>query len=152
MSAERPHARQAAAARARKRQQGRRMLPVLITLGVVVVAAAVTALVLSAGGSDEPPAPGSPEELALGEEVFVDSCQTCHGEGAQGGLAGPPLVHEMYQDLEDDDIRTAVRQGKAQENWEYAPMPPVPGIEAHEVEAVIAYVRSQQSEAWGEEP
>ena len=128
------------------------MLPVLITLGVVVVAAAVTALLLSSGGSDEPPAPGSPEELALGEEVFVDSCQTCHGEGAGGGLAGPPLVHEMYQDLEDDDIRTAIRQGKARENWDFAPMPPVPGIEAHEIEAVIAYVRAQQAQAWGEEP
>ena len=152
MSAERPHARQAAAARARKRQRSQRLLPVLITLGVVVVAAAIAAFVVTAGGSDEPPAPGSPEELALGEEIFVDTCQTCHGEQAGGGLAGPPLVHQMYQDLEDDDIRTAIRQGKTQENWEFAPMPPIPGLEAHEVDAVIAYVRSQQAEAWGEEP
>lgn len=152
MSPERPHARQAAAARARKRRRSQRVLPVVITVGVVLVAAAIAAFVASAGGSDEPPAPGSPEELALGEEVFVDSCQTCHGERAQGGLAGPPLVHEMYQDLEDDDIRTAIRQGKAKENWEFAPMAPVPGLEAHEVDAVIAYVRSQQAEAWGEQP
>jgi mono/diheme cytochrome c family protein len=152
MSAERPHARHAAAARARKRERSKRLVPLLITAGVVVVAVAVAALIATADGSDEPPAPGSPEELALGEEVFVDSCQTCHGERARGGLAGPPLVHEIYRDLEDADIRTAIRQGKAQENWEFAPMPPVPGLEDHEIEAVIAYVRAEQEEAWAEEP
>jgi len=152
MSADRPHARRAAAARARRRQRGQRLLPVLITLGAVVVAVAVAALVLSAGGSDEPPAPGTPEELALGGEVFADNCQTCHGEQARGGLAGPPLVHELYEDLQDVDIRTAIGQGKPQENWEFAPMPPIPGVEAHEVDAVIAYVRAQQQEVWGEAP
>jgi len=57
----------------------------------------------------------------------------------------------MYQDLADADIRTAVAQGKAQENWQFAPMPPIP-IEGAEVDAVIAYVRDQQAEAWGEAP
>jgi len=136
----------------RKRRGGRRdLLPVLVPVGALVLAAAVALLVASGGGGDAPPAPGSPEQLALGEEVFVDSCQTCHGERAAGGLAGPPLIHELYQDLTDADIRTAVAQGKAQENWRFAPMPPIP-IEGHEVDAVIAYVRDQQSQAWGEQP
>lgn len=134
------------------RRRGRRnLLPVLVPVGVLAVAGAVAALVATGGGDDAPPAPGSPEELALGEDVFAENCQTCHGERARGGLAGPPLVHDMYQDLEDADIRAAVANGKAQENWRFAPMPPIP-IDGDEVRAVIAYVRDQQRRAWGEEP
>lgn len=129
----------------------RSLLPVLVPLGVLVVAGIVGVIVATGGGDEGPPAPGSPEELAFGEEVFADNCQTCHGPRAAGGLAGPPLVHEMYQDLEDADIRAAVANGKAQENWQFAPMPPIP-IDEDEVAAVIAYVRHEQQQAWGAEP
>lgn len=152
MSAERPNARKAAAARNRSRRRRERVLPVLIPVVVIALAGVIAFVIASGGGSDEPPAPGSPEQLALGEEVFADNCQTCHGPEARGGLAGPPLVHEMYQDLTDDDIRTVIAQGKAPENWEFAAMPPIPGLDDSEVAAVIAYVRQQQAEAWGEDP
>lgn len=133
------------------KRRRRSLLPVLVPVGVLVVAVVVAVLVATGGGDEEPPAAGSPEELAFGEEVFAENCQTCHGPRAAGGLAGPPLVHEMYQDLEDADIRAAIANGKAQENWRFAPMPPIP-IDEDEVAAVIAYVRDQQQRAWSEAP
>ena len=76
----------------------KRRSPFALAIPAVVVAlAAVVAVVLTAtGGSEDPPAPGSDEELALGQQVFEQRCATCHGEGLRGGLAGPPLVHEIY--------------------------------------------------------
>ena len=120
---------------------------------VVVALAAVVAVVLvvSGGSSEEPPAPGSPEELALGEEVYEQSCATCHGPEARGGLAGPPLVHEVYEDLTDAQIRTVIAEGKPPTNWPQfeGGMAPVPGLSPGEVDAVIAYVRDVQRQAWG---
>ncbi|HSP04003.1 MAG TPA: cytochrome c [Acidimicrobiales bacterium] len=120
---------------------------------VVVAVACVVAVVLvvSGGSSEEPPEPGSSQELALGEEVYDQSCATCHGPGARGGLAGPPLVHEVYEDLTDAQIRTAIAEGKPPTNWPQfeGGMAPVPGLSAGEVDAVIAYVRDVQRQEWG---
>jgi mono/diheme cytochrome c family protein len=152
MSAERPHARHAAAARARARERRARLVPVLVPVAVVVVAAAVALLIATGGSEDaEPPADGSPEQLALGEQVFARSCATCHGEGARGGLAGPPLVHEIYASDHhpDSSFRMAIARGVQPHHWDFAPMPPIPGLDEHEVDAVIAYVRSVQREEWG---
>ncbi|MCO8127338.1 cytochrome c [Acidimicrobiia bacterium EGI L10123] len=120
---------------------------------VVVALAAVVAVVLvvSGGSSEEPPAPGSPEELALGEEVFEQSCATCHGEGLRGGLAGPPLLHEIYapDHHPDSAIRAAVAQGVQPHHWDFAAMPPIPDLSEADVDAVIAYIRDTQRQAWG---
>ena len=148
MSAERKHARHAAADRARKAQR-RRTLSWAIPVGVVVLAAVVAVVLTATGGSDAPPAPGSAEELGLGEEVYDQSCATCHGPEAAGGLAGPPLTHEIYEDLTDADIRSVIEQGKPPTNWPHfeAGMAPVPNLSDSEVAAVIAYVRDVQREA-----
>lgn len=124
-------------------------IPIVVVAVAVVVAVVLT--VSGGGSSDEPPAPGSPEELALGEEVYDQSCATCHGPEAGGGLAGPPLVHEVYGDLTDAQIRTAIAQGKPPTNWPQfeGGMSPVPNLSATDVAAVIAYVRDAQREAWG---
>ncbi len=103
------------------------------------------------GDSDEPPAPGSAEELSLGQEVFAKNCATCHGEELRGGLAGPPLVHEIYapDHHPDSAIRAAIANGVQPHHWDFAGMPPISGLEAHEVEAVVAFVRDTQREVWG---
>jgi mono/diheme cytochrome c family protein len=150
MSAERKHARHAAADRARQAAR-RRTLSWAVPVGAVALAAIVAVVLTATGGSDDPPAPGSPEELALGAEVFDQSCATCHGPEAGGGLAGPPLTHEIYGDLTDADIRTVIDQGKQPTNWPRfeAGMTPIPGLSVSEVDAVIAYVRDVQRSAWG---
>ncbi len=121
---------------------------------VVAAVALALGLVLSACGGDgdaAPPEPGSPEELALGQEVFVANCATCHGEELRGGLAGPPLVHEIYapDHHPDSAIRAAIANGVQPHHWDFAGMPAIPGLEEHEVDAVIAFVRDTQREAWG---
>lgn len=134
------------------KQRRSRLAQLALPVGVVV-AAVVVALVLTSGGSDEPPEPGSAEQLALGEEVFTQSCATCHGEGLRGGLAGPPLLHEFYAPDHHPDaaIRAAIANGVQPHHWEFAGMPPIPGLDEHEVDAVIAYIRDTQREAWGGE-
>lgn len=124
-----------------------------VVVAVVVLAGVVTLLAATGGGPEEPPGPGSPQQLALGEEVFADSCQTCHGPRAAGGLAGPPLIHEIYEPSHhpDEAFRTAVARGVEPHHWDFAGMPPIPGLDDTDVEAVIAYVRSLQREAWGGE-
>lgn len=148
MSSERKHARHAAADRARRAAR-RRTMSWAVPVVVVAVGLVVALVVMATGGSDDPPAPGSPEQVALGQEVFDQSCATCHGPAAGGGLAGPPLTHEMYEGLTDADIRAVIEQGKAPENWPRfeAGMTPVPGLSVSEVDAVSAYVRSVQREA-----
>lgn len=150
MTSERKHARHAAAERARRAKRNR-TLSWVIPVVVVAVAALVTVLLVTTGESEEPPAPGSPEELALGQEVFEQSCATCHGEELRGGLAGPPLVHEIYapDHHPDSAIRAAIAQGVQPHHWDYAGMPPIPGLSEPEVDAVIAYIRDTQRQAWG---
>ncbi len=147
---DRKHARHAAADRARRAQR-KRTLTWLIPAGVVALAAVVAVALVAAGGSEEPPAPGSAEELALGEEVFGRRCETCHGPGAAGGLAGPPLIHEIYSPDHhpDSSIRAAVARGVQPHHWEFAAMPPIPDLSDADVDAVIAYIRDVQREEWG---
>jgi mono/diheme cytochrome c family protein len=152
MPSKRPHARQAAAQRARRARLRRRALAIGLPLGVILLAAVVAVAVT---GPDEgaPPEPGSAEELALGAEVFARHCATCHGASLEGGLAGPPLVHDIYRPDHHPDIafRNAIAQGVEPHHWNFAAMPPIHGLSDHEVEAVIAHVRAVQAEEWGEE-
>ena len=117
---------------------------------VVLVAAVVASVVLTRSSSD-PLVPGSPEQLAVGEQVFTRNCVTCHGERLRGGLAGPPLVDEIYvpEHHPDSAIRAAIANGVRPHHWDFAGMPPIPGLSDEEVEAVIAYVRTEQRRAWG---
>lgn len=153
MSSERKHARHAGAERARRAERNRRLARVLPVVVVGVAAVLAVVLVASGGSDEEPPAPGSPEELALGEEVFEQRCATCHGEGLRGGIAGPPLLHEVYapDHHPDSAIRAAVARGVQPHHWEFAGMPPIPDLADADVEAVIAYIRHVQRAEWGGE-
>ena len=86
--------------------------------------------------------------------MFAKNCATCHGEELRGGLAGPPLVHEIYapDHHPDSAIRAAIANGVQPHHWDFAAMPAFPALDESEVAAVVAYVRHQQAEAWGEDP
>ena len=109
-------------------------------------AAVVLSFVLAAcGGGD-----GEDGDLAQqGEAVFEANCAVCHGQGAVGTDQGPPLVHEVYEPSHhpDESFRNAVTQGVQPHHWQFGPMPPVPGLQGEDVDAVIAYVRSLQRDA-----
>jgi mono/diheme cytochrome c family protein len=82
-----------------------------------------------------------------GEELFNTYCASCHGRNAAGqdGVA-PPLVHKIYEPNHhaDRSFRRAARIGVHAHHWPFGNMPPVTGIEANEVDEVVAYVRELQ--------
>lgn len=150
MPKDRPHARHAAKQRARRAERRRLLLLVAVPVGVALVVV-IAVVVLRGGDSSVPPEPGSPEQVAAGEEVFVANCATCHGEGLRGGLAGPPLIDEIYEPSHHPDsaIRAAIANGVMPHHWDFAGMPPITGLSEDDVDAVIAYIRAVQRDAWG---
>lgn len=151
MAEKKRRARRPATDRARQAKRRRRLRRAAGPVLVLVVAAVVAALVLGGGESSEPVEAGSPEQLAVGEEVFDANCATCHGEGLVGGLAGPPLLHEIYapDHHPDSTIRAAIANGVQPHHWDFAGMPPIQGLSGQDVDAVIAYIRDVQEDEWG---
>jgi mono/diheme cytochrome c family protein len=129
-------AREAAARRARWLWAGAG----LVVVGVVVV------LFLTSGSDDQPLEAGSEAQLAHGEQVFQSNCSTCHGDELQGTFVGPSLLDEIYAPDHhgDEAFRAAVARGVQPHHWDFAAMPPIPGLSDEDVEAVISYVRSVQ--------
>jgi mono/diheme cytochrome c family protein len=113
-----------------------------------VVGAVAIALILTSRSGDRPLVPGSEEQLAHGEEVFQANCATCHGDELQGTFVGPPFLNDIYapEHHPDDAFRQAVANGVHPHHWDFAGMPPIPGLSDDDVEAVISYVRSVQEE------
>lgn len=111
------------------------------SLAVLVLAVAL----LSACAGDEQPQ----DQLAMGRQAFETHCISCHGPAGAGTEQGPPLVHVIYEPghHSDDAFRSAVATGVAPHHWDFGPMPPVPGIDDDELDAVIAYIRDLQRDA-----
>ena len=85
-------------------------------------------------------------ELALGAEVYEQSCASCHGADLRGTDKGPSHLSIVYEPNHhpDDAFRSAIVNGAPQHHWPFGDMPPVEGLSDDEVEAVIAFVRSEQ--------
>ena len=113
-----------------------------------MVGAVAIALILTSRSGDRPLVPGSEEQLAHGEEVFQANYATCHGDELQGTFVGPPFLNDIYapEHHPDDAFRQAVANGVQPHHWDFAGMPPIPGLSDDDVEAVISYVRSVQEE------
>ena len=118
-------------------------------------AVAATALFALGACGDGPVDGGAGEsstgagEAARGAQLFAANCAHCHGEQAKGTTQGPPLADRVYEPSHhpDDAFRSAVANGVTPHHWQFGPMPPVPGVEPDEVEAIISYVRGLQREA-----
>lgn len=114
-----------------------------------LTATLVVALAVAACGGDAtestPPAQDS-ELVAQGEELFQASCAQCHGFDLRGTNTGPPLLSEVYEPGHHGDAAflVAVQTGSPQHHWDVGPMPPVPGLSAEDVEAIVAFVRDRQ--------
>lgn len=109
----------------------------------------VVALVVSACGSDGAGStqPDQDSELvAQGEELFQANCAQCHGFDLRGTNTGPSLLSEVYEPNHHGDgaFLVAVQSGSPQHHWNFGDMPPVPGLSAEDVEAIVAFVRDRQ--------
>lgn len=85
----------------------------------------------------------------VGKGVFEAKCAQCHGENAAGrnGMA-PPLVHKTYEPNHHADgaFLRAAQSGVQSHHWNFGNMPPVEGLTAGDVKAIVAYIRELQRE------
>ena len=88
-----------------------------------------------------------------GAPLYDGDCASCHGGDLRGTDFGPSLLSEIYEpnQLPDDSIRDAIRNGAAQDNWEFGPMPAITRLDDDEITAMITYIRDVQ-EREGFEP
>ncbi len=61
----------------------------------------------------QPPSPVSAEQAALGEGIYKDRCEKCHGSSGRGGMfSGPPLAGSaIVQSADPDSLINAVLYG-----------------------------------------
>jgi mono/diheme cytochrome c family protein len=95
-------------------------------------------------------APADPGPLArMGQRAFEAKCASCHGENAAGrnGIA-PPLVHPYYRPGHHGDAAflMAAKNGVRAHHWPFGDMPPVSGVTAADVKAIVVYIRGLQQE------
>jgi mono/diheme cytochrome c family protein len=115
---------------------------------VAVVAAALAALSSCGDGSgdDASSREGGGAAGGRGAELYAEACASCHGSDLRGTDRGPSHLSQVYEPGHhpDEAFRAAVAQGSPQHHWDFGDMPPVPGLDDEEVDAIIAYVREVQ--------
>lgn len=97
-------------------------------------------------GSDASTTPATADASAQGAEVYASSCASCHGADLRGTEKGPSQLSIVYEPNHhgDDSYRSAIANGAPQHHWNFGDMTPVEGLSDDDVEAVIAYIRSEQ--------
>ena len=112
-------------------------------VGVLVV----SLLLVACGSTTAEPAgrPGS-DEATSGAGVYAASCASCHGDDLRGTDKGPSHLSIVYEPNHHGDasFRSAILNGVPQHHWNFGDMEPVEGLSAAEIDAVIAYVRTEQ--------
>ena len=88
------------------------------------------------------PEDGDDALVALGEDQWAAACAKCHGMGGEGGI-GPPIAQNNTL-VDRENLTELLYEGQNLPNREYY-MPPVGrGWSDRQVEALIAYVRSNE--------
>jgi len=73
-------------------------------------------------------------DSAAGEEVYAQSCASCHGADMSGG-AGPDLT-QVGSDLSEDEIRDVIENGQGSM--------PAGLVEGDDLDAVVSWLSEQQ--------
>jgi mono/diheme cytochrome c family protein len=115
----------------------RRLLIVLGLMGLLAACA-------PAGDGDG--ALPDPELVTVGAGLYQANCAVCHGSDLRGTDQGPSFLSVVYEPGHHGDgaFLIAVMAGVRQHHWDFGPMPPIPGLTAQDVEAIVAFVRDQQ--------
>lgn len=84
--------------------------------------------------------------MVHGAEVYASSCASCHGADLRGTDKGPSHLSIVYEPSHHGDasFRSAIANGSPQHHWDFGDMDPVDGLSDDDVEAVIAFVRTEQ--------
>ncbi|HTR46628.1 MAG TPA: c-type cytochrome [Verrucomicrobiae bacterium] len=101
------------------------------------------ALLARAQGPPQNPPPGAsqsspadkltPEDIAMGKQLFAANCASCHGVDATGQLG--PNLHGVAQRLGETGVFFIIRNGRGG-------MPPVSSINDQRVWQVVGFVRT----------
>jgi len=89
---------------------------------------------------------GLSENARTGQQVFNQTCASCHGLNAEGSDAGPPLIHSIYNPGHHSNkaFYRAVTQGVAQHHWSFGNMPPQRNIGFSDMTYILAFIREVQ--------
>ncbi|GAK11478.1 cytochrome c [Geomicrobium sp. JCM 19039] len=116
--------------------KGQPLIPLALIAGVGICLMLVFSFIgLGAGGEEGEEGNENGEEMdtddpvALGEQLFEDSCLSCHGDAGAGGTAGPPVAG-----LDMDVVIQAIEEGPG--------AMPDGLVSGEEAEAVAEYVSS----------
>ena len=124
------------------RQWSSRSVGHTVPIGVLIGLATI----MGACGSDASTTPATANGSGQGAEVYASSCASCHGADLRGTEKGPSQLSIVYEPNHhgDDSYRSAIANGAPQHHWPFGDMPRVEGLSDDDVEAVIAYIRSEQ--------
>lgn len=89
------------------------------------------------------------EDLAeKGAELYAASCAECHGADLTGTDRGPSHLSIVYEPNHHSDavFALAVKNGVRAHHWNFGPMLPVEGLSEVDIEAIVAFVRSEQAQ------
>jgi mono/diheme cytochrome c family protein len=92
-------------------------------------------------------ADGSRTALDRGEAIYGANCAQCHGSDLIGTDRGPSLLEPIYgpDQLSDEEFAAAIRNGVDEERWEFGPMPANGAITDEQIEAIVLFVRTEQT-------
>jgi mono/diheme cytochrome c family protein len=109
----------------------------------LTVTSALALLAVSCGDSSGDTAAGA---NGVGAELYAANCASCHGADLSGTELGPSQLSIVYEPAhhDDDSYRSAIANGAGQHHWTFGNMPPVPGLDDAEVDAIISFIRSEQ--------
>mgnify|MGYP005677098009 FL=1 len=113
---------------------------------MAVVAAALSVGLGACGSGDGDTTAEESGLVAVGADVYAESCASCHGADLRGTDKGPSHLSIVYEPNHhtDESFRNAIANGAPQHHWNFGDMEPVDGLTDEEVEAVIAFVRAEQ--------
>ena len=122
----------------------------LRSLAGFVILPVLTAVVLGACGSGATETVGgaAPGSVEAGVQVYASGCASCHGADLRGTDKGPSHLSIVYEPNHhsDDSFRSAIANGSPQHHWGFGDMEPVGGLSDEDIDAVIAFVRSEQQQ------
>lgn len=112
---------------------------------LLLVAALVT-VVSACGGGSSSESPAQQASSGTGAAVYQAQCASCHGADLTGTDEGPSQLSVVYEPNHhgDNSYRSAIANGAPQHHWNFGDMPAIEGLTDDDVEAVIAYIRSEQ--------
>ena len=113
----------------------------------------LTLAALAACGDSADEAAPAAADAGRGAELYAANCASCHGSDMRGTDRGPSHLSIVYEPNHhgDDSFRSAIAQGARAHHWNFGDMPAVGGLADDEVDAIIAFIRSEQ-ERQGFEP